>query len=74
MPRDRILLFLKFLHFTDVTQSEGDGLYKIESVVQHLKEKFKQIMILYRNVCVNESLVLWKGRLSSQQYISSDRR
>ncbi|CAF1289214.1 unnamed protein product [Adineta ricciae] len=74
MPRDRFLLLLKYLHFTDLTQPKGDRLYKIKFVVQHLKEKFKQIMIPYRNLCIDESLVLWKGRLSFKQYIPSKRR
>ena len=71
MARDRFLLLLQFLHFTGADQSEGDRLYKIKSVVQHLKEKFKRIMIPYRNLCVDESLILWKGRLYFKQYIPS---
>jgi hypothetical protein len=74
MPIDRFLLLLKFLHFTSINQSEDDRLYKIKPVVKYLKEKSKQIMTPYRNLCVDESLMLWKGRLSFKQYIPSKRR
>ena len=39
--------------------------------MQHLKEKFRRIMVPYRNLCINESLILWKRRLHFTQYIRS---
>ena len=69
-----IFLSVKFLHFNDnKDQSETDKLFKIRSVVQHLKKKFGRIMIPHRNLCIDESLTLWKGRLSFRQYIPSKR-
>lgn len=39
IPRDRFLLLLTFLHFNNnKEQSETDKLFKIRSVVQHLKK------------------------------------
>jgi hypothetical protein len=74
IPRDRFLLLLKFLHFNDnKNQSETDKLFKISPVVKHLKQKFQRIMIPHRNLCIDESLTLWKGRLSFKQYIPSKR-
>ncbi len=45
----------------------------IRPIVQHLKDKFRRIMIPYRNLCIDESLMLWKGRLHFKQYIPSKR-
>ena len=74
MPRDRLLLLLKFPHFNDnANQSDGDKLYKIRPIMQHLKDKFRRTMIPYGNLCIDESLMLWKGRLHFKQYIPSKR-
>jgi len=74
MPRGRFLLLLKFLHFNDNTyQPEGDRSYKIKPVVQDLKQKFRRVFVPYQNLCIDESLVLHKGRLSFKQYIPSKR-
>ncbi len=45
----------------------------IRPIVQHLKDKFRRIMVPYRNLCIDESLMLWKGRLHFKQYIPSKR-
>lgn len=34
-----------------------------------LREKFEQLFVPYQNICIDESLMLWKGRLSFKQYI-----
>lgn len=74
MPRDRFLLILKLLHFDDNSrQSEGESLFKIRAVIQHLKEKFGSTLILYQNLCIDESMMLWKGRLQFKQYIPTKR-
>jgi len=74
MPRGRFLLLLKFLHFNDnANQSYGDRLFQIRPIVQHLKDKFRRIMVPYRNLCIDKSLMLWKVRLHFKQYIPSKR-
>ena len=74
MPTDRLLVLLKFLHFNEnANYFDGDKLYKIRSIVQHLKDKFRRIMVPYRDLCMDESLMLWKGRLYFKQYIQSKR-
>ena len=69
MQRDRYLLILKFLHFNDnnnmpgATEPNPDKLFKIRPLVDHLFEKFQEVYTPSRNVCIDESLLLWKGRL-----------
>ena len=59
MPRDRFLLLLTFLHFNDnANHADGDKLYKRRPIMQHLKDKLRRIMFPYRNLCIDESLML----------------
>ena len=75
MKRDRYLLILKFLHFNNndnmpaPTEPNPDRLFKIRPLVDHLFEKFQEAYTPSRNVCIDESLLLWKGRLHFKQYI-----
>ena len=68
--RDRFLMLLKYLHFTNKSnQVEGDRLHKIKPVIKKLRKKFKLLIVSYKNLCIDESLVLWKGRLVFKQSI-----
>lgn len=74
MPRDRYLLLLRLIHFCDNSQQiKGDRLYKIQMVITDIQKIFKDAMIPFSNLAIDESLVLWKGRLSFRQYIKSKR-
>lgn len=74
MKRDRYFFILKILHFCDNKQSpDGDKLYKIRYVVDYLRNTFKDIFTPSEKLCIDESLVLFKGRLSFRQYIPSKR-
>ncbi|KAL8605573.1 hypothetical protein ACOMHN_031510 [Nucella lapillus] len=50
-----------------------DRLYKIRPVVDHLHEKFQEVYQPRQVVFVDESLLLWKGRLIFRQYIPMKR-
>lgn len=75
MSRDRFLLLLKFLHFNDNTNMPNvqdrnrDRLYKIRPVLNHLFDKFQSVYVPDQNIAIDESLMLWKGRLLFKQYI-----
>ncbi|KAL8588964.1 hypothetical protein ACOMHN_065746 [Nucella lapillus] len=79
MTRNRFQLILQFLHFHDNATMPGpndpnyDRLYKIRPVVDHLHEKFQEVYEPRQAVCVDESLLLWKGRLIFRQYIPMKR-
>ena len=68
MKRDRFLLILKFLHFSDSVDSTNK-MYKIEKLLQLFKESFRKVYIPSRDISIDESLLLWKGRLSWRMYI-----
>ena len=73
--RNRFQLILRFLHFHDNEnmlergQPGYDRLYKIRPILDHLFEKFQEIYTPRRDICVDESLLLWKGRLIFRQYL-----
>lgn len=74
MSRDRFLLILRFLHFAnndnfDVNDLNRDRLYKIRAFSDMIKERCKVVYTPGKDICVDESLILFKGRLSFKQYI-----
>ena len=73
----RFRLLLKFLHFADNSKFEPDKhhkkLYKIQPILDHLKSKFSSVYTPEQNICVDESLLPWKGRLGWIQYIPTKR-
>lgn len=40
-------------------------------ILDHLDSKFQENYILSKDICIDESLTLWKGRLNFRQYIRS---
>ncbi len=73
-PRHRYFAILRYLHFSNNTkQPEDDLLYKVNPVLCNLKEKFSNSFYPYRNVCIDESMIPFKGSLKFKQYISSKR-
>lgn len=75
MSRDRFLLLLRALHFVDLHDSinKKDSLRKIRPIVDHMKQTFKRSFGPFENICIDESLLLFKGRIFFKQYIPSKR-
>lgn len=71
----RFHLLLKFLHFNNNDLLSGyqgpKRLFKIQPIVDYLRMKYKQIYKPDRNISIDESLLLWKGRLGWKVYIPS---
>ena len=79
MSRNRFQLLLKFLHFNDnsnmpaPTDPSPDKLFKLRPLMDHLFEKFQEVYVPACNISIDESLLLWKGRLGFKQYILLNR-
>jgi hypothetical protein len=73
MSCDRYLSLLRLLHFNDDTQTEGDRLHNLKLIVAHLRNTFSSIFTPFQNLFIDESLVLFKGRLMFKQFIPSKR-
>ena len=62
------------MHFIkNEQQTTDDQLYKIRPIINHLCTRFGESLVPYQNLCIDESLILFKGRLSFKQYIPSKR-
>jgi hypothetical protein len=73
MSQDHFQLVSKFTHFVDnTTQNTFSGpkkLFKIHSITDYLHNKFQSLHIPTQNMATDESLTLWKGRLSFKIYL-----
>nr|KAF6374916.1 hypothetical protein mPipKuh1_013401 [Pipistrellus kuhlii] len=77
MSESRFALLCKFLHFADNLSFDPNTsnrkTYKINPIINNLSEKFRSFYVCKREICVDKSLLLWKGNLSWKQYISTKR-
>lgn len=72
MSRDRYFQILRYLHFhdnNDNSENVNHPLVKVKPVIDHLQATFSAALIPGKNLCIDESLLLWKGRLRFKQYI-----
>lgn len=80
MTRTRFQLLLKFLHFNDnqdpnydPNSDDRDRLHKLRPLIELIRQQCKNVFYPGRNLSVDESLVLFKGRLHFKQYIRTKR-
>lgn len=74
MSRNRFELILSVIHVSDNNNApQNNRLYKIQPLVDMLVEKFNNVLIPEKNVCIDESMVPFRGRLLFRQYIANKR-
>ncbi|XP_063597902.1 piggyBac transposable element-derived protein 4-like [Penaeus indicus] len=73
MSRDRFLLILRHLHFSDNQNDANHRLSKIGRVMIDIRHKFSTKFKPFQDLCIDESLVLWRGRLVFRQYMPNKR-
>lgn len=79
MSRDRFTLIKRCLHFNDNEQAPGpndpnrDRLYKIRSIIDHINRVCNLVYVPPRELSVDKSLILFKGRLFFKQTIRTKR-
>nr|XP_033335286.1 piggyBac transposable element-derived protein 4-like [Megalopta genalis] len=73
ITRDRYFKLLGMLQFTHDLGPTNDRLYKIRNIIDMLRKTFSQSFQPYQRLRINESLLLYKGRLSFKKYILSKR-
>ncbi|GFY53048.1 piggyBac transposable element-derived protein 4 [Trichonephila inaurata madagascariensis] len=74
MPYNRFCEIHKFLHFVnnetfDPKTHPNPKLYKVWPVLEHLNELFQRAVTPERDIIIDETLMLYKGRLGWQQYM-----
>ncbi|CAK1582148.1 unnamed protein product [Parnassius mnemosyne] len=72
MPRNRFMLILRCLHFSS-DSNEEDRLVPIRPIMNHFNETMKRIYSPGKQLSLDESMVLWRGRLIFRQYIKNKR-
>jgi len=73
LSSDEYFEILRFLHFCDGSNSENDPLYKFCKIWDSVIQNSENLLIPGENLSINESLMLYKGRLHFKQYIPSKR-
>lgn len=68
MPRNRFLQILPYLHFENNENNIKYPLKKIKLIIEDLK-KWSNTINVRKNICIDESLLLWKGKLKFKQFI-----
>ncbi|CAH1973304.1 unnamed protein product [Acanthoscelides obtectus] len=72
MSRDRYFQLQRYLHFSNnEIAPPGNRLFKVENVLNILKENFQSQFYPFQNLVIDESMILFKGRLSFKQYIKT---
>lgn len=70
--RQRYCDLCRALHFVDVSSSNPNyRLSLLGPILDRLNEKFQRAYVPSQDICIDESLTLWKGRLSFRQYIKT---
>src|SRR5215510_8013604 len=66
----RFQLLLRYLHFVNYEAADSnDRLRKIRPLLEMLRTSSRKTYMLEQNISVDESLMLFKGRLLMKQYI-----
>lgn len=75
MSRDRYLQILQNLHFVNNEEEQNNTtrLYKVQNILEQIKQRFGSQFYPFQNVVIDESMVLFKGRLNFKQYIKTKR-
>ncbi|XP_054614360.1 piggyBac transposable element-derived protein 4-like [Dunckerocampus dactyliophorus] len=69
MPRNRFQLIWRFLHYNNnASQDATDKMYKVRPVLDYIVSKFKELYQPFENICIDEWMMKWRGRLSFKVY------
>jgi hypothetical protein len=71
MSRGRFMEILAYLHVNDnskISNDNPDKLHKLRPLIDRLNEKFNEVYKGTREVSVDESMILFKGRSTLKQY------
>ena len=74
MSRARFLCMLKFLRFAPIDQVDKKRpRTRIEPFLDFLRKRSQELLMLGLHIAIDESLMLWKGRLGFKQFIRTKR-
>lgn len=74
MSRNRFQMLLKHIHFSDnIVPDTNDRLCKITPLLELVKQVYKSTLVPDEAVCIDETLVPFRGRVKFRQYIPNKR-
>ena len=73
MSRARFEAIMRFLHFGDGPTFAGDRLGKVRLLINHLNQVMSDLYVPDENVSLDDSMMLWRGRLLFRQDIKNER-
>lgn len=74
IPRNRFEMLLKMWHFSNNEECPpGDRLFKIQPLLDCLLERFQLAVVPDKDICIDETMVPFRGRLTFLQYIKNKR-
>ena len=74
LPRNRFEEILRYLRFCDYSNFDADDkLAKIRPFLTYVQDTCRSTYIPSKEICIDESLLLYKGRLQFRRYIPSKR-
>ena len=73
MSRKRFQLIMRFLHFGDRPDFPADRLGKVKLLLHHLNDTMAELYIPGKDLSLDESMMLYRGRLIFRQYIKNKR-
>ena len=75
MSENHYFSILQFLHCCDVNEQteDADRLKKIRPILEIVRNSFQTCLRPFQKLVIDESLMLYKGRLTFKQYIPSKR-
>ena len=71
MSRERFESILRFLNFGEEPMSDNDRLSKIRMIIEHFNKTMLELITPEKNLSIDESMMLWHGRLIFQQCIKN---
>ena len=71
MSRNRFQLLLRLFHFVNNSAESDDRLYRIRQIMNHLNNVMKKNYVPDKSLCIDEPIMLWRGRLIFRQYIKN---
>ena len=73
MSRERFESILRFFNFGKKPKFDGDRLSKRRMTMDHFNETMLRLITPDKNQSIDESMMLWHGRLVFRQYIKNKR-
>lgn len=74
LPRNRFELLLRMFHLANNDECPpNDRLHKIQSLVDMMNANFHRCMIPEESICIDETMIPFRGQLSFRQYVKGKR-